>query len=360
MIICALLLSYPAISGGTGYYIHENCFLTPLILWLFYGIDRRNTVITAIAAILTLMVKEDAAVYVAVIALWLIIKTLLHFKKPELKNLITGTIMLCISILWFLLATGYLAKFGDGVMTNRYENFMYDGSSSLITVIKSVILCPIKAIYECADIEKIEYIVLTMLPLVGLPLLTKRYERYVLLIPYILVNLMSDYPYQHDIFFQYSFGSTTCLMYLTIVNLADLTPNWRNSLLIPATIISVVCFSVLIVPKAMRYPKNYIKYHDHYKSIQAALDTIPDKAAVTATTFYTSCLSQREVIYDLGYTTRAHVLECEYVVISLSADFKKYADVGENNGLEKLTDFLTINGYYIVNELEDVLVIYKK
>ncbi len=360
MIICALLLLYPAFSGGTGYDIHENCFLTPLILWLFYGIDRKNTVITAVAAILTLMVKEDAAVYVAVIALWLIIKTLLHFKNTELKNLITCIIMLGVSILWFLFATGYLAKFGVGVMTNRYENFMYDGSSSLITVIKSVILCPMKAIYECADIEKIEYIVLTMLPLMGLPLLTKRYERYVLLIPYILVNLMSDYPYQHDIFFQYSFGSTACLMYLTIVNLADLAPKLRHSLLIPATIISVVCFSVLIVPKAIRYPKSYIKYHDHYKSIQEALKTIPDEAAVTATTFYTSCLSQREVIYDLGYATREHVLETEYVVIILSADFKKYADKGKENGLEKLVEFLEKNDYDAVNEVANVLVIYKK
>lgn len=360
MLVCTLLLLYPAFAGGTGYDIHENCFLTPLVLWLFYGIDRRNTVITAIAAILTLMVKEDAAVYVAVIALWLIIKTLLHFKKPELKNLITGTIILCMSILWFLLAIGYLAKFGDGVMTNRYENFMYDGSSSLITVIKSVILCPMKATYECVDIEKIEYIILTMLPLMGLPLLTRRYERYILLIPYILVNLMSDYPYQHDIFFQYGFGSTACLMYLTVVNLANLMSNWRRSMLIPAIIISLVCFSSLIIPKAIRYPKNYIKYNKHYQSIQDALETIPSKAKVTATTFYTSYLSQREVIYDLNYATKEHVLETEYVVISLSADLKKYADKGKENGLEKLVELLKDYGFNAVNEIENVLVIYKK
>lgn len=73
-LICAVFLLYPAYSGGTSYDIHENCFLTPLLLWLFYGIDRKNTAITATAAILTLMVKEDATVYVAVIALWLIVK----------------------------------------------------------------------------------------------------------------------------------------------------------------------------------------------------------------------------------------------------------------------------------------------
>ena len=79
MLVCAVLLLYPAFSGGTSYDIHENCFLTPLILWTLYGVDKKHAVITGIAAILTLMVKEDAAVYVAVIALWLIVKTVLCF-----------------------------------------------------------------------------------------------------------------------------------------------------------------------------------------------------------------------------------------------------------------------------------------
>ena len=32
MLLCVLLLLYPAFSGGVGYDIHENCFLTPLLL----------------------------------------------------------------------------------------------------------------------------------------------------------------------------------------------------------------------------------------------------------------------------------------------------------------------------------------
>ena len=91
-----------------------------------------------------------------------------------------------------------------------------------------------------------------------------------------------------------------------------------------------------------------------------AFNNLPSEAAVTATTFYTSCLSQRKVIYDLGYATKEHVLETEYVVISLSADIKKYADTGTKNGLKNLGKFLKERGYDAVNELENVLVIYKK
>ena len=362
-LICAMFLLYPAYSGGTSYDIHENCFLTPLLLWLFYGIDRKNTAITATAAILTLMVKEDAAVYVAVIALWLIVKTVLHFKKLDISNLITGIIMLAISLGWFFLVTGYLAKSGDGVMTYRYSNFMYDGSSSLLTVIKSVILNPMKAVYECVDIEKLWFLAMTLLPFLGLPLLTRRYERYILLIPYILVNLMSDYQYQHDIFFQYTFGSTAFLVYLAVVNLADIRINWqRVTVLAAAFIVSMACFYKVVVPKAIHYPVQAVRYYGFYQNIRDALSEIPDGASVTATTFYTTYLSQREILYDVRYCSLEHMLETQYVVLKISADsdFKKYAVNEEGNGFENLVNLLEENGYEPYMSIEDILVIYRK
>ena len=363
MLVCAVLLLYPAFSGGTSYDIHENCFLTPLILWLLYGIDKKSISITTIAAVLTLMVKEDAAVYVAVVALWLIVKTVLRFKKLDVQNLITGIVLLAISLGWFFLVTGYLAKSGDGVMTYRYSNFMYDGSSSLITVIKSVILNPMKAVYECVDAEKLYFIAMTLLPLLGLPLLTRRYERYILLIPYILVNLMSDYQYQHDIFFQYTFGSNAFLLYLTVVNLADLKISWqRNLVLVLATFISGTCFIQIVVPKAKTYPVQSIQYFDYYQSIRDALDTIPEDASVTATTFYTTHLSQREILYDVRYCSQEHLLETEYVVLKLSAnsDYKKYATDGEDNGYENLVNILDTNGYEVYYSVDNILTIYHK
>ena len=363
MLVCAVLLLFPAYSGGTSYDIHENCFLTLLILWLLYGIDRKNTAITAIAAVLTLMVKEDAAVYVAVVALWLIVKTVLRFKKLDVQNLITGISLLAVSLSWFFLVTGYLAKSGDGVMTYRYNNFMYDGSSSLITVIKSVILNPMKAIYESVDTEKLYFIAMTLLPLLGLPLLTRRYERYILLIPYILVNLMSDYQYQHDIFFQYTFGSNAFLVYLTVVNLADLKIEWQRILvLVLATIISGTCFMQSVVPKGKTYPTQAIKYFDYYQNIRDALDTIPEDASVAATTFYTTHLSQREILYDIRYCSQAHLLETEYVVLKLSAnsDYKKYATDGEDNGYENLVNILDTNGYEVYYSIDNILTIYHK
>ena len=132
---------------------------------------------------------------------------------------------------------------------------MYDGSSSLLTVIKSVILSPMKAVYECVDTEKLYFIAMTLLPFLGLPLLTRRYERYILLIPYILVNLMSDYQYQHDIFFQYTFGSTAFLVYLSVVNLADIRITWqRVTVLAAALIVTMASFYKVVAPRPIHEP----------------------------------------------------------------------------------------------------------
>ena len=357
-LLCAVLLLFPAFSGGTSYDIHENCFLTPLLFWLFYGIDRRSTPVTAVSALLTLMVKEDAPVYVAVIGLWLLAKTALRGKHP--RDLITGAALLAASVGWFCLVTAYLAKHGDGVMTYRYQNFLYDGSSSLLTVIKAVILCPMKAIHECVDREKLRFITLTLLPLLGLPLLTRRYERYLLLIPYILVNLMPDYTYQHSIFFQYTFGSTAFLLYLTVVNLADWRINWLRVVALGVAVgVSLICFYRFIVPKGVVYPRRAIAQHQRYEAIRNTLDEIPEEASVASGTFYASYLSQREVLYDIRYCSLQHLLECQYIVLDLAlwGDYGKYASEGEN-GLENLMLLLESSGYTPYKTLENTLKIY--
>ncbi len=356
-LLCALLLLYPAFSGGTGYDIHENCFLTPLILWLLYGIDKKNIPITAIAAALTAMVKEDAAVYVGVVAVYLILHSVLRRKKGEWWGIVTGFCLLICALGYFFAVTGYLAKNGDGVMTYRYDNFIYDGSGSLVTVIKSVVMNPMKALYECVDAEKLKFIGQTMLPLLGLPLLTRRFERYILLIPYVLINLMSDYRYQHDIFFQYTFGSTACLIYLVTVNMADLRISIvRVATLGVAVAMSFGFFTALNVPMAKRYVQYCSTYSAYYDEVRAVLDTIPGDASVTATTFYTTHLSQREVLYDIQYCSKEHMLSTEYVALNVKSDsaYKRYGS------FENVVKLLEQNGYTLCAQRQGTLVIYQK
>ncbi len=365
ILLCLLLALYPAYAGGAAYDIHENVFLTSLLLWLFYEIDCKKGRGVAVAAVLTLCVKEDAAVYVAVIGLWLLCSSLLH-KHESRWGIWTGGIMLAGSFVWFLAVTGYLAGYGDGVMTYRYKNFMYDGSKSLFTVIKAAILSPMKVLYECVDEEKLSFIALTMLPLWGLPLATRRYERYILWIPYVLVNLMSDYTYQHNIFFQYMFGSVACLFYLTVVNYQEMKAVARNTLyryvpLCLAVVVSAICFGMRVVPKAVTYPARYIEQRERFVEIRELLAEIPEEASVTATTFYTVPVANRKVLYDVRYSSKEHLLSTEYVVLEVdqTGSYVNY-EVNEGDGYEQLVKILEENGYEVFGEIEEEIVVYKK
>ena len=361
VLLCTTLLLYPAFSGGVGYDLHENCFLTPLILWLFYGLEIGNIPMTFTTAILTLSVKEDAPVYVAVIAIWLLLTT--GFYKRERKHFVIGLCLLLLSILWFLAATAYLMRIGEGVMSGRYRNFMSAEDGSLWSVIRCALTQPMKILYEASDPDKLRYLALTMLPLLGMPLLTRRYERYVLLIPYILVNLMPDYPYQHEIFYQYSFGTTAFLIYLTVVNAADIRyTRWKTGVMSAMTVLCAVAFAIVIIPKATSYPTIWMQQREDIRQVRQALAMIPEEAAVTASTFYTVELSQRQRIYDLGYASREHLLESEFVVIDprRASLHNKYATPGKDDGLENLQILLHRMGYERWATVEGRLYIYRK
>ncbi len=356
-LLCALLLFYPAFSGGASYDLHENCFLAPLILWLMYGLEKGSVPITAVSAVLTLCVKEDAPVYVAVAGLYWLVKSLLERQENFKKNLIVSLSLIFGALVWFWGATAYLTAFGDGVMSYRYENFMFDGGNSLLTVIKAVLLNPLKALYECVDKEKLEFISRTMLPLLGLPLLTRRFERYILLIPYVLVNLMSDYTYQHDIFFQYTFGSTAFLFYLVAVNVGKWQIPWAKiGALAVGVLLAATSFFQVVYPQGKQMVDLYKDYEAYYSGIAQALDTIPDDVSVAATTFYTVHLSDREILYDVKYCSKDHLLETEYVALHATST----TDYSRWGGYQSLVDILKANGYTLYHSVGNYLAIYQK
>ena len=357
VLLCAILLLFPAIAGGTSYDIHENCFLTPLILWLFYGIDKKSVPVISLSLVLLLSVKEDAAVYAAVIALYLIVRTLLSYDKDR-RDLVTGIAILIVSVLYFVLASAYLNIYGDGDLSSaRYPNFIIDDGSPLPTIIKTAILLPMKILFECCDASKLSFIGLTLLPLLCIPFFTRRYESMILLIPYILVNLISDYQYMHDVFFQYVFGSAAFLFYMVSSNLRDIEPDRTKLMaLLAAGVVSVTCFSTSVIPRAVNYIDRAVTYKGYYDELRETLDIIPADATVTATTFYTTYLSQRDVLYDVRYSSQEHMLSTEYIVLAVSEDrsYTKY------NGYDSLVHILETNGYEKIAAFRDSAVIYHK
>ena len=305
--VCYIL--YPAMAGGCNYYIHENNFLAPLILWLIYFMEKEKLVLSFVFGLSVLLIKEDAAVYVAVIALYFIFAN---------KNYKCSVLLLLFSVIYFLWVTSYLSVFGDGVMTGRYNNYIYD-EGGLFTVIKAVVQNPIYAVQQCFAEQKIKYFLQMLIPILFMPFCTKKTPRLILLIPFFLVNLMTNYRYQYDIMFQYGMGSGAMLLYLSVLNFSDMGKK-RGKLLLS----SVICSAIIFVGTFggwLMYYESYDSRADERAALEYAAGIIPDEASVASSTMILPNLSQRREIYELERTEH----EAEYYVIDLRYEHEGYS-----------------------------------
>ncbi len=335
VILSLIYAFYPAISGGCSYDLHENCFLTAFILWLFWAAERRDklgNILLFVFAALTLSVKEDAAIYVAFAGIYIAVADGCDssFKNPcpetvrlgwrgKLSRFLTaqrlnGILLVLISVVWFGFTSWFLTEFGYGIMSSRYSNFIPEGGG-LADLLRTVLTNPAIVFSESFGTEKLEFIAQMILPLAFIPVVTKKPHRLLLLMPFLLINLMPDYEYQHSVFFQYVFGSSAFMFYGTVLNLSDMKPKLRRTLLLLSLSSSILFFGAFIMPKS-EYIFRYYENRDKYARIEGYLDVIDDDASVTASTFIVPHIADRREIYQLkkGSETEA---ETDYVVIDL-------------------------------------------
>ena len=106
-------LAYPAINYGSIYDFHENCFILPLLLWMFFFYEKGKNIPFFIFAFLVLTVKEEAFAYVFIFAVYILVS-----RKDRKK----GVALMVVSAVYFGLAVLYISRFGEGIMSNRFAN----------------------------------------------------------------------------------------------------------------------------------------------------------------------------------------------------------------------------------------------
>ncbi len=330
---------FAPLSSGCFYDLHENCFLVPLLLWLFYFFEKGKKIPMFIFMLLVLLVKEDAFIYIAVFALYLIISR----KKCGI-----GFTMLFAGAVYFFAACAILTMYGNGVMSSRYANL--ENGGGLIDAAKTLFMnfgfaASETLVTKTEGAEKFVYLFELILPLAFIPLCSKKFSRYILILP-IFINLFTRYTYQYDISYQYTFGIIAFLFYLCLLNLADTDKKQQENSSFAAIILSVLLFVTIVVPKSGSYVGKYIESREVYNSINEALEIIPDDAEVTASTFILPHLAQRSVIYEDEYhdtpSTEYFVLDARYN--GAKGRDKKYIDAG----------------YELIYEKEKVIKIYQK
>ncbi len=339
-ILCLLYLASAALTGGIFYDFHENKFLTALILWLFWAIERKKWPFIALFAVLTLAVKEDAALYVIFIGLWLLL------SRPEKK---TGAALTLGGTGYFLAVTAWLSKHGDGVMFNRFSNII-GAEGGIAKLARTALANPALLLHECLTEDKLIFAACVLLPLGLLPLFTKKLSSLVLLCPFVIVNLISDYTYQHSLNFQYTYGVMALLFYLTVLNLPNI-PNLasgfrtRRALLCLALCATALIGTVQIKNHSAVF-QNFGSRKEDRAAIAEVLATVPDDASVRTASMFAAHLADRSELYYL-----TNEVEADYVLI----DLRPYINISSARGYE--VEYFERRGYELLIEVDDVIAV---
>jgi len=286
---------FPTMANGCFCDFHENKFLSVFILYLIYFALCENDIGILVFTFATLSVKEDAAIYVMAVAIWMLLTK---------RNRLTAAFSFLISVLYFIFACKMIAFSGGEIMMSRLDNYYIDQDGGFLSVIKTCFFdigFLIKEVFLGANTErfseityggqKIEFILWTCAPLLFMPFASKKTSHLTLMIPLLVINLMPAWMYQHNVNYQYTYGTAALLIAAAVLALSEKTPEFRRRVMVGALVISLVFASSLLSSKAGKYVERYYKYSDAYEATADALDTIPEDASVTAYGFFVPYLS---------------------------------------------------------------------
>ena len=301
--ITFMYVFHPTVLANNFYYFHENCFLTVLLLFLFYFAEKQKSIPTYIFALLTMFVKEDAPIYVLFFGIYLLLSN---------KSKIKGSVLCSMSIIYFAVVTKLMSIYGNGIMTYRYDNFIFEDNGSIYSVVLNVIKNPTYVFDQLLKQEKLEFLILMLVPLAFIPFVIKKPSSIALFFPLVLMNFMTDYVYQYNIGFQYTYGTVAFLFYLVIINISEVSPENAKKLLLCG-----ICTSLIFFASVNMYRLNsfevYANEKEESKVINTTLNSIPKDKSIKSTSFFIPSLWNRNDVYEYRYSDK----KTDYVVFDL-------------------------------------------
>ena len=345
---CAVVLIYalyPAISTGCFYDIHENCFLAPLLLWVFYFFEKEKYLFMYIFTFGVLFIKEDAAMYILIFALYVIL------SRKKYRH---GVMLAALSLAYFGFALWLLTNFGDGVMVNRFDNLIYDQADGLMGAVKTAFVNPGYLLTQLfttsgSTYEKLVYVLQMFLPLGFLPFCSKKSSRWLLIVP-ILMNLLTYYIYQYNINFQYQFGISAFLIYAMIQNIPDLKAPTRQTLVSIGAVACICLYVGTVLPSVSHYRTRWQEGKETFAKMEEILDTLPEDASLSVSTFLLPHVADREYVYEIDY--HKSKTDVDYVVFDIRYSM---SDVARSSKAAYLA-----NGYEVLEEHTGLILILKK
>ena len=316
ILVSFLYCFYPALSTSCFYDLHENCFLPFFLLFTFYFFEKEKYIPMYLSALFVLAVKEDAAIFLIVFAAYVILSR---------KKYLHGAILAGLSVGYFLLATHLINTYGDGVLSNRFDNLLLEPEDGIVGVAITAISNPgylLTQIFTEGKADgwnKIYYFLVMFLPLGLLPFCTKKPSRW-LLLGAILLNILSHYQYLYDPGFQYHFGALAFLMYAALQNLPDLKAPTKRTLCSIAAVACCGLYLTMVMPNLTYYTERWNKEKETYEKMEEILETLPDDASLSVSTMLLAHVADHDEVYEIEYhrdENGKYKADVDFVVVDL-------------------------------------------
>ncbi len=355
-ILCinALFALYPATIQGTFYDFHENCFLTFLLLMAIYAVEKKKNIMLGIFMLLTFMVKEDAAIYIAVIGLYFL------FSKKDKKR---GIIMMAVAIAAFFIEVYVVKSFGLGILDDRFANLYKNENGSMAQIIPAILGNPAYIISQIIgndvdyDMDKVRYSIIMLVPF-AVPMFSvaKKYSRLILLLPFLLLNFVTTYAYLHEITFQYNFGNIALIIYLIIMNVSDLPKEKRRVTLWTSLICVIILFVGLTLPEFSYYTSKVKNQKIIVDQLDEGVAKIDKNSSVAVAGGYVSAkLYKNKEVYDIYHMDEEarETIGTDYIVVDEHLGIEDELRNVVNNAVKA-------GNYKKIYKVDGVMAVYKK
>ncbi|HEY4184275.1 MAG TPA: DUF2079 domain-containing protein, partial [Polyangia bacterium] len=339
-------LCFPPLHGPNFYDFHWLT-LTPFFhFWLFWAIATRRRWLTVVMIVLLYSLREDVAVDLVGLGLFLLLTRL----RPRL-----GLWLTVVSAVWFAVDRFVIMPLaGSWYFQNLYSGLFADGVPSFGSVIKTILTNPLFFLTTLMTQTKLEYVLHMLVPLAFLPL--RRFSLILLLLPAIFFTIMTTgYSPTTMISFQYTNHWTPFLFLATVLALVVIARTMNGSAQVAAL------GTVLIVLAADSYTFGAIFQHKvfvggfskiefemtpaeqrRYADLEDLVAMIPPQASVAATENEAAHISTRKNAYALRIAPgpvdylligKSHVGDLSRgPLIAALADRSAYGLVGQRGG----------------------------
>lgn len=284
--LAGAFLLHPALQGGNLEQFHPECFLVPLIGFAIYAAVTWRPGLLVVTTVLCLLVKEDVALLIVPLGIWVAWR----------RDRALGLKLIAGAVLAALLAVRIVMRDMFRVPELHADRIPFGGLHSFL---RTAVRKPGEVADYLVSGSRPFYVWQMVVP----SALTFLRAPGVAAIAVLVVagNVISSFPYQHELQFHYSLAIVPVLAMGTVYAIATLARRRSQRL----AVVAVVLFSVWACFLWGSLPAFSIKKIPHWKpsnpevhNINAVLADLPPHAVVSAYYTYITHVDHRDRVYQ--------------------------------------------------------------